>query len=331
MIIETHAYARAGLLGNPSDGYFGKTISIIVGNFGAHVSLYQTPELQIEPQTQDRNVYRNIFDLVDSVSLVGYYGGDRLIKAAIKKFWEYCEQHGVKLNSKNFTIRYHSSIPRQVGLAGSSAIITATIRALMQYYEVKIPLEILPSLILSVETDELGINAGLQDRVIQVYEGCVHMNFDKKIVTKKNHGIYERLDTALLPNLYIAYKTELGKVSGKVLSDIRTRFDKGDQLVIDTLDQIANLADAGKQALLEKDVKKLTELMNTNFDLRSKIMNINESNMEMIRTARCCGASAKFAGSGGSIIGVYKDDEMLTRLIIELKKIKARVIKPYVI
>lgn len=331
MIIETHAYARAGLLGNPSDGYFGKTISIIVGNFGAHVSLYQTPELQIEPQTQDRNVYRNIFDLVDSVSLVGYYGGDRLIKAAIKKFWEYCEQHGVKLNSKNFTIRYHSSIPRQVGLAGSSAIITATIRALMQYYDVKIPLEILPSLILSVETDELGINAGLQDRVIQVYEGCVHMNFDKKIVTKKNHGIYERLDTALLPNLYIAYKTELGKVSGKVLSDIRTRFDKGDQLVIDTLDQIANLADAGKQALLEKDVKKLTELMNTNFDLRSKIMNINESNMEMIRTARCCGASAKFAGSGGSIIGVYKDDEMLTRLIIELKKIKARVIKPYVI
>ena len=331
MIIETHAYARAGLLGNPSDGYFGKTISIIVGNFGAHVSLYQTPELQIEPQTQDRNVYRNIFDLVDSVSLVGYYGGDRLIKAAIKKFWEYCEQHGVRLNSKNFTIRYHSSIPRQVGLAGSSAIITATMRALMQYYDVEIPMEILPSLILSVETDELGINAGLQDRVIQVYEGCVHMNFDKKIVTKKNHGIYERLDTALLPNLYIAYKTELGKVSGKVLSDIRTRYEKGDQFVIDTLNQIANLADEGKQALLQKDVAKLNELMNTNFDLRSKIMNINESNMEMIRTARCCGASAKFAGSGGSIIGVYKDDDMLTRLIIELKKIKARVIKPYVI
>ena len=331
MIIETHAYARAGLLGNPSDGYFGKTISIIVGNFGAHVSLYQTPELQIEPQTQDRNVYRNIFDLVDSVSLVGYYGGDRLIKAAIKKFWEYCEQHDVRLNSKNFTIRYHSSIPRQVGLAGSSAIITATMRALMQYYDVEIPMEILPSLILSVETDELGINAGLQDRVIQVYEGCVHMNFDKKIVTKKNHGIYERLDTALLPNLYIAYKTELGKVSGKVLSDIRTRYEKGDQFVIDTLNQIANLADEGKQALLQKDVAKLNELMNTNFDLRSKIMNINESNMEMIRTARCCGASAKFAGSGGSIIGVYKDDDMLTRLIIELKKIKARVIKPYVI
>ena len=57
MIIETRAYARAGLLGNPSDGYHGKTISISVRNFGAHVSLYQTPELRIEPQIQDKNEY----------------------------------------------------------------------------------------------------------------------------------------------------------------------------------------------------------------------------------------------------------------------------------
>ena len=138
MIIETRAYARAGLLGNPSDGYFGKTISISVRNFGAHVSLYETPELQIESQQQDLNRFRNVYDLVESVSLVGYYGGTRLIKAAIKKFCEYCEQNNIKLSNKNFTIRYHSSIPRQVGLAGSSAIITATLRALMKFYQVKI-------------------------------------------------------------------------------------------------------------------------------------------------------------------------------------------------
>ena len=30
MIIQTRAYARAGLIGNPSDGYFGKTISFIL-------------------------------------------------------------------------------------------------------------------------------------------------------------------------------------------------------------------------------------------------------------------------------------------------------------
>ena len=56
MIIETRAYARAGLLGNPSDGYFGKTISIIVRNFGAVVTLYESPTLVIEEQERIQTV-----------------------------------------------------------------------------------------------------------------------------------------------------------------------------------------------------------------------------------------------------------------------------------
>ncbi len=331
MIIESRAFARAGLLGNPSDGYFGKTISISVRNFGAQVLLYESPELKIEPQTQDLNVYRNIYHLVDSIALTGYYGGERLIKAAIKKFCEYCDQNNIKLSNKNFSIRYHSSIPRQVGLAGSSAIITATIRALMRFYEVEIPQEILPNIVLTAETEELGINAGLQDRVIQVYEGCVFMDFEKEHLQKFGYGKYEKLDPKLLPKLYIAYKTELGKVSGKVLNDIRTRFEKGDPVTIETLAKIADCAEQGKAALVERDYKKLNKLINLNFDLRRKIMNISESNIELVETARKCGASAKFTGSGGSIIGIYEDDDMLNRLVVELKKVKARVIKPFVI
>jgi glucuronokinase len=51
----------------------------------------------------------------------------------------------------------------------------------------------------------------------------------------------------------------------------------------------------------------------------------------MVKTARSCGASAKFSGSGGAIIGMYKDDEMLRKLILALNKINARVIKPYIL
>ena len=40
-IVRTHACARAGLLGNPSDGYFGKTIALPVRNFRASVVLYE--------------------------------------------------------------------------------------------------------------------------------------------------------------------------------------------------------------------------------------------------------------------------------------------------
>jgi glucuronokinase len=328
MIIEARAYARAGLLGNPSDGYFGKTISIIVKNFGARISLYQSPELHIEPQEQDLTTYRNIYHLRDAISLTGYHGGVPLIKASVKKFCEYCDQHQIRLANKNFTIRYGSSIPRQVGLAGSSAIVIATMRALMQFYQVEIPSEILPSLALSAEMDELGITAGMQDRVIQTYEGCVYMNFDRQIIQARGHGDYQPLDTALLPKLFIAYKTDLGKVSGKVLNDVRARFEKGDEQVVATLDRIAALAEEGKKALLEHDHTTLHDLMNENFDQRCRIMKISDSNMELINTARGCGASASFTGSGGSIIGMYQDDEMLHKLIIALKKVNARVIKP---
>ncbi|PSR55423.1 GHMP kinase [Adhaeribacter arboris] len=331
MIIEARAYARAAILGNPSDGYFGKTISLIVKNFGAHILLYQTPELVIEPQPQDINQFKNIFQLQDQVNLTGYHGGAPLLKAAIKKFVEYCQQQQIKLDNKNFTIRYNSSIPRQIGLAGSSAIIIATLRGLMQFYNVQIPQEILPNLALAVETEELGINAGLQDRVIQTYEGCVYMNFDKQLLAEKKHGLYEPLDPDLLPNLYIAYKTELGKVSGKVLNDIKTRYDKGDPHVINTLNRIASLADAGKTALLQRDYTTLHQLMNENFDQRCQIMKISESNMELINTARQCGASATFTGSGGSVIGIYENDEMLNKLVAEMRKVNARVIKPTIV
>jgi glucuronokinase len=202
--------------------------------------------------------------------------------------------------------------------------------ALTRFYKVDIPLEVFPTVVLKAETEELGINAGLQDRVIQAYGGCVYMDFDKKLVETRQHGHYDRLTPKTLDNLYIAYKVELGKVSGTVLNDIRARYDRGDTEVIDTLNQIASLAEQGKQLLIDGDIDTLNKIIDRNFDLRRKIMNISDSNLELVKTARACGASAKFAGSGGSIVGFYNNDETLTKLIIEMKKIKARVIKPFI-
>ena len=331
MIIDSRAYARAGLVGNPSDGYFGKTISVSIKNFGAHIQLYESPELAIVPQEADTNEFRNIYHLRETVSLTGYNGGIPIIKAAIKKFCDCCDDSGSRLSHKNFTIRYHSTIPRQVGLAGSSAIIIATLKALMKFYDVQIAPEVLPTIALQAETQEMGINAGLQDRVIQCYEGCVYMDFNKQQMEATGHGIYKPIDPALLPKLYLAYKTNLGKVSGKVLNEIRAKYDKGDEHTINVLNEIASLADKAYDALYAGDHELMGSLINQNFDNRCKIMRINDSNMELVQTARGCGATASFTGSGGAIIGTYTDDETLNKLVYTLKKINARVIKPYIL
>ncbi len=157
------------------------------------------------------------------------------------------------------------------------------------------------------------------------------MDFNKPYVDKHNYGKYERIDPNHLPKIYLAYKIQLSKVSGKVLNTIKQKYDSGDELVHNTLSAIAELAVRGKELIIKHDYDELNELINLNFDLRTKIMNISESNLEMIRLARECGASAKFSGSGGAIIGIYKDDEILRKLIVSLKKVNARVIKPYIL
>ncbi len=330
-MIETKAYARAGLLGNPSDGYHGKIIAVSVKNFAARVVLDEAPELKVEPCGQDEDVYKNGRDLVERVNLYGYYGGRRLIKAAVKTFFDHCFKQNIPVAEKNFTIRHESDIPRQVGLGGSSAIIVAAMRGLLRFYEVEFPTEILPTLVLNAELKELGINAGFMDRVVQVYEGCVYMDLDRTLIEKRGYGEYEKLDPHRLPPLYLAFKPDLGKVSGAALNDIRLAYDRGDPSVIDTLHKLASLAEKGRKDYLQGDFRRWPALMNENFDLRSRIMQISDSNQEMIQTARRCGASAKFAGSGGSIIGIFEDETMFWRLTRELGRIGAKVIRPQII
>jgi glucuronokinase len=52
--------------------------------------------------------------------------------------------------------------------------------------------------------------------------------------------------------------------------------------------------------------------------------------IQMVEVARQCGASAKFAGSGGAIIGTYEDEAMYRELCTALTAIDSRVIKPQI-
>ena len=328
MIFYTHAYARAGLAGNPSDGYFGKTLSVTIKNFAASIALYESPDIEILPNDRDQAHFAGLDQFIDSIQRYGYYGGLRLIKAAIKKFYDYCQENNHPLNNKCFTIRYHSTIPAQVGLAGSSAIITATLRALAQFYQVTIPPEIFPNISLKAETEELGITAGLQDRVVQAYEGLVYMDFNKTNMQRDGHGIYQPLPGVQLPPLYLAYLSELSEFSGTSHGKLRGRFQAGDRAVIDAMTIFADCAEHAKDALVQRDFERFGALMDKNFDARRAIFPISPMNIEMIETARTLGATAKFCGSGGAIIGTYKDEKMFTQLQHAFDPLGVVIVKP---
>jgi glucuronokinase len=332
-LVRRRAFARAGLLGNPSDGYHGKTISISVRNFAAEVVLYEWDTVDIVLAEDDRARFRSVHDLARDVRLHGYYGGIRLIKATIKRFVEHCEARGVVLHDRNFSVRYQTNIPRQVGLAGSSAIIVATLRCLMDFYEVRIPTEAQPTFVLRVEQEELGITAGLQDRVAQVYEGLVYMDFDRAC-ERSVDGLpcyaYEPLDPELLPPLYLAYHDALSEPTEVFHNNIRERFNRGEAQVMEAMRHFARLAAEGRAAILARDTARLAALIDENFDTRRGIYALPRWQIDMVEAARARGASAKFAGSGGAILGTLAGDAMFDEVAAAMTAIGSRAIRPQV-
>ncbi len=332
-IIRKRAYARAGLIGNPSDGYNGKTISLIVKNYSAEVVLYEWPELEIVMTDEDQSRFSSIRDLSCDVKLHGYYGGIRLLKSTIKRFLDYCDSKSIKLHDRNFSIRYRSAIPRQVGMAGSSAIIVATLRALMEFYKVDIPQRVQPSLVLSVESGELGIAAGLQDRVIQCYEGVVFMDFSQDVredVDGMPCYVYEPIAQPIPGVLYIAFSTDAGEPTEVTHVPLRARYDAGESRIVDAMSEFAALAEQAKAAIHAGDFDELNILLDRNFDIRKSIVPLPEAHVEMVERARSVGASAKFAGSGGAIVGLCRDEPMYEALQRAMNAIGCHVIKPMV-
>lgn len=319
-MIFKKAYARVGLVGNPSDGFYGKTLSCCITNFHAEIFLTRTHRLRIIPHDiHDTAEFANLQELTDTSTKYGYYGGLRLIHATCKYFYDYCQKHQLSIDNRSFTVRYDTNIPRQVGLGGSSAIIAALLKALMEFYDLTeehIPLVIQPNLVLGVESEELGITAGLQDRVIQIYGGLVFMDFQKSVTEATGYGMYTRLDPSILPNFFLAYVSDPGKYSGKVHNRMRFRFDQGEAVVVTAMNNFATYAVQARDALMLGYTDVFKKLLDKNFDLRCQLYGhtVIGKGLDMVNLARSLNAPAKFPGSGGAIIGVYDSPQHFTQL-----------------
>ncbi|XP_069039138.1 glucuronokinase with putative uridyl pyrophosphorylase isoform X1 [Lepisosteus oculatus] len=318
--ITSRSYARIGLMGNPSDGFNGKTIAMTIANFWAEVTLTESQTLVLVPHPlNDPTEFGSLQDLYCISRKEGYLGGLRLLQATCKKFYHFCSKQGIALSKQNFTLKYDTNIPRQVGLAGSSAIVSATLKCLMKFYNITdgdLPRPVRANFILNVETEELFITAGLQDRVVQVYEGLVYMDFGKELMEGKGYGEYIPMDMNCLPPLWLAYLGDPSD-SGRIHSNVRQRWLNGEPEVVEAMKSFAELTDQARNALQERDWSKLAELMDRNFELRRSVYTdecLGQGNLKMVELARQFGSAAKLPGSGGAVVGLCLDPHKLGEL-----------------
>jgi glucuronokinase len=186
----------------------------------------------------------------------------------------------------------------------------------------------LASLVLSVENNELGIPAGLQDRVSQAYQGLIYMDFERAAMEARGYGRYEPLDLTLLPPVYVAFREDLSEGTEVYHNDLRARWTRGDADVVAAMSYWADLTMQFREALLRGDRVAMNQVVNANFDKRASLYDVGDGNRDMIATARRQGASANFAGSGGAIVGIYEDDTMFQKLTDAFAKKGIRVVKP---
>jgi len=168
----------------------------------------------------------------------------------------------------------------------------------------------------------------MQDRVIQIYNGLMYMDFEKEYFLAHEHGRYQRLDHTMLPKLYVAYDPQRAEFSGKYHRSLRTLFEQKKPDIVAAMSEFADIARQGNDALLGGHPEKLPALINANFDLRNRVFQVSPENKRMVDVARSTGASAKFAGSGGAIVGTFESDEMLRNLETALATIGCAVIIP---
>mmetsp|Transcript_38945 Transcript_38945/g.97841 ORF Transcript_38945/g.97841 Transcript_38945/m.97841 type:complete len:358 (+) Transcript_38945:256-1329(+) len=318
-IVTARTHARIGLLGNPSDGYYGKVLALSLQNFYAEVTLVPADRISFQPHPVfDSNSFASLEELDRKVESEGFYGGVRLMMAAARRFFTYCREHSISLDgARGFTMSYDTTVPRQSGLAGSSAIITAALTTLMRFFGVEsdIPAQDRPGIVLGAEAD-LGIQAGLQDRVIQAHGGVVFMDFEEAHMRRTGRGRYSRVDPASLPRLHVVWANSPSD-SGRVHSGVRQRWLDGEREVHSGMAELASLAQAGREALQGGHPQRLGALMDRNFDIRRQLFGaaaLGEVNLGMIRLARQHGLPAKFTGSGGAIVVLCETDEALEAL-----------------
>ena len=288
--------ARAGLVGHPSDGFGGATLAVTLENFRADVHAQPAQALDIAPAGDGQ----------------WPEGGLPLVSAAVVCLGRHCAASGAPYDGRA-RIRYASTIPRQVGLGGSSAIVIATLRALAPLAGAVLPQEQLPALALSAET-ELGIAAGLQDRVVQTYGGLVFMDFDSEHVAEHGHGRHEPLSHELLPELFVAWHPAAGAASGDAHAGVRERFARGERRIMRAMATLTRLAHEARAALLAGDHAGFAAALDAGFDVRASVYDLDPRHSALVGHARRLGLSATYTGSGGAIVGIAADPEAMAAL-----------------
>lgn len=294
------AVARAGVAGNPSDALGGAALAVPVAAVGVEVALRPAPQLGFRAR-QGAPGWSSVQELVDHTERLGHEGAERLLSAAVVTLHRHLRATGDEPDGAPFELVWSTTIPRSVGLAGSSALVIAALRALCEHWGVVLsPLQ-LAELALRAETDELGIAAGWMDRAVQATELPTLVDLRSGSDARPQLRTVEPMHAV---ELLVALDPDGARPSGRVHGELRTRAGSGDPAVAALLDELVTCAHHAATALEAADVAALDEAVRRSCSARRALGALDAATAALVDAATSAGAAATSAGSGGAALVV---------------------------
>ncbi len=282
MIVHEIAFSapgRCGIIGNPSDIYGGFVVSCSV-------------------PVRNRCVLRKV-------------EGQGSKADSSQVLWDAVM---ARFPLEGWDFEWTSNVPRSSGLAGSTALLAATLASVLTARGEPPKLDTLEGksdfaeLVRDLELNEAGVVCGYQDAYMAVHGGLNALDYAGKHPIEP--GPVGTVTPFEGPLPFLLITTGVERLSGSVHGPMRDRWLAGDREVIEAMARIAELGRVGHRAMERGDIDTLAEAMNENQRIIAGLGGSGEAIDALIAACRKHGAlAAKLAGAGmgGTVIALALD------------------------
>ena len=255
--IVCSAPARANLIGNPSDQYGGATLG---------VSLAPRAWAALDARAPGR-----------------IEGAPEIAHAVLA-------QLGVE--RLDFGIQLATEIPRQSGIAGSTALVVALLHALLAWQGRVLGPYALAELARRVERERMGVQCGYSDQYLCSFGGLRHLDLRGKRFDADGgpFATVEDLSAEVRELPFVVAYTGVAHSSDGVHRPIRERWLAGEPGVIAAYERVAEIGALGKSALQRGDWPALGRLMNENHAIQRELGGSGVANERLIEAELAAGA-----------------------------------------
>jgi galactokinase/mevalonate kinase-like predicted kinase len=288
-MIRASAPGRAGIIGNPTDGYGGTVVS---------TSLAERATARIVPADETVLTICGQSERIGDRSDLRLTGSFTDVAKAVLTVFD------TALAGRGFHLEAETQIPMRAGLAGSTAMLVAILGAVLRWVELPLNRWEIAEAARKIEFDIMKVTCGFQDQYMAVFGGLNCMDFRGKDPRCETPDPVFATVEPLAPSVpelpMLLANTGVAHHSGTVHKPMRQRWLEGDQAVVMGYERLQGLAQEGKKALLRADWSCLGDMMNEQHAIQQSLSHCGEANQTLIEAALAAGAwGAKLAGAGG--------------------------------